>query len=73
MFLKQKQKMTETANHCHENEVRHAEMEYIIICDYAQNMPLPHYGDEQLGEIYFFSALKSICLELSTRAGIRTS
>jgi hypothetical protein len=29
----------------------------MLVCDYAQNMPLPHYGDEHPGEIYYFSAL----------------
>jgi hypothetical protein len=31
--------------------------EYVIICDYAQNLPLQHYGGDQPGEIYYFSAL----------------
>jgi hypothetical protein len=45
------------ANQCHNNEVLHKDRNYILVCDYAQNMPLPHYGDEKPIEIYHFSAL----------------
>jgi hypothetical protein len=38
-------------------EVPHHEREYVIVCDYAQNLPLPHCGGEQPGEIYYFSAV----------------
>jgi hypothetical protein len=42
---------------CRTSEVSHQDREYVIVCDYAQNLPLPHYGGEQPGEIYYFSAL----------------
>jgi hypothetical protein len=42
------QHATESAVHCHNEEVPHADREYVI-CDYAQNMPLPHYGGEHPG------------------------
>jgi hypothetical protein len=51
------QKQTEAAIQCRPSEVPHAEREYFIVCDYAQNLPLPHYGGENPGEIYYFSAL----------------
>jgi hypothetical protein len=38
------QHATESAVHCCCEEVPHADREYIIVCDYAQNMKLPHYG-----------------------------
>jgi hypothetical protein len=28
------------------------------VCEYAKNMPLPHYGGNQPVEIYYFSSLK---------------
>jgi hypothetical protein len=31
--------------------------EYVIVCYYAQNMPLPHYGGKKPGYIYYFSPL----------------
>ena len=30
---------------------------YCIVCDYAQNVELPHFGAEQPQDIYYFSAL----------------
>jgi hypothetical protein len=51
------QKATEAAVLCRSLEVVHKDREYVIVCDYAQNMPLPHYGGEQPGEIYYFSPL----------------
>jgi hypothetical protein len=50
-------KQIEAAIQCSSSEVPHAEREYVIVCGYAQNLPLPHYGGEQPGEIYYFSAL----------------
>jgi hypothetical protein len=47
------QHATESAVRCRNEEVPHADREYVIVCDYAQNMPLPHYGGEQPGEIYY--------------------
>jgi hypothetical protein len=37
--------------------VLHQDQEYVIVCDYTQTLPLPHYGGEQPGEIYYFSSL----------------
>jgi hypothetical protein len=52
------QAATERAKQCRNNEVPHKDREYVIVCDYAQNIPLSHYGGEKPGEIYYFSALK---------------
>jgi hypothetical protein len=30
---------------------------YCIVCDYAQNLELPHFGAEQPQDIYYFSAI----------------
>jgi hypothetical protein len=51
------QSATERAKQCRDNEVPHKNRDYVLVCDYAQNMLLPHYGGEQPGEIYYFSAL----------------
>jgi hypothetical protein len=51
------QKQTEAAIQCRSSEVPHAESEYIIVCDYAKNLPLPHYGGKQPGVIYYVSTL----------------
>jgi hypothetical protein len=48
---------TECAKQCHNNEVPHKGHDYVLVFDYAQNMPLPYYDGEQPGEIYDFSAL----------------
>jgi hypothetical protein len=48
---------TERAKQCRDTEVPHKELDYVLLCNYVQNMPLPHYGGEQPGEIYYFSAL----------------
>jgi hypothetical protein len=45
------QKATKAAIMCRSLEVVHKDREYVIVCDYAHNMPLPHYGGEQPGEI----------------------
>jgi hypothetical protein len=34
----------------------HLERHRAIICDFEQNLPLPHRGAEQPGEIYYLSA-----------------
>jgi hypothetical protein len=49
------QERTAIATQCHNEEVTHHKRDYVIVCDYAQNLPLPHYGGEQPGEIYYFS------------------
>jgi hypothetical protein len=36
---------------CHINHGR------VIVCDFAQNLPLPHFGGEQPGDIYYLSSL----------------
>jgi hypothetical protein len=51
------QMATASANKCRDNKVNHKNRDYLIVCDYAQNMPMPHSGGEQPGEIYCFSAL----------------
>jgi hypothetical protein len=48
---------TSAACKCRNDEVPHDQREYTIVCEYAQNLNMPHYGDEQPGEIYYFSAL----------------
>jgi hypothetical protein len=58
------QHATESAVHCRNEEVTHADREYFIVCYYVRNMPLPHYGGEQPGEIYYFSPLIIISLAL---------
>jgi hypothetical protein len=45
------QKQTEAAIQCRSSEVPHAERDYVIVRGYAQNLPLPHYGGNQQGEI----------------------
>jgi hypothetical protein len=34
---------------CHDDEVAHVQREYTIVCEYAQNLNMPHYGGEQPG------------------------
>jgi hypothetical protein len=51
------QHATESKVHCRCEEVPHKDREYVIVCDYVQNMPLPHYGGEQPWDIYYFSPL----------------
>jgi hypothetical protein len=50
-------KVTEAAILCRSLEVIHKDREYVLVCDYAQNMPLPYYGRGQPGGIYYFSPL----------------
>jgi hypothetical protein len=40
---------TECAKQCCNNEVPHKDCDYMIICDYVQNMPLSNDGGEQPG------------------------
>jgi hypothetical protein len=51
------QEATEADIMCLSFEVLHKDRECVIVCDYAHNMPLPHYGDEGPGDIYYFSPL----------------
>jgi hypothetical protein len=46
------QKATEATILCRPFGVVHKDRDYVIMCDYAQHMPLLHYGGEQLGDIY---------------------
>jgi hypothetical protein len=48
---------TECANQCNNNEVSNKDRDYVLVCGYAQNMPLPHYSGKQPREIYYFSPL----------------
>jgi hypothetical protein len=43
------QAATERAKQCRDKKVLHEDRDYLLVCDYAQNMPLPHYGGEQPG------------------------
>jgi len=36
-------------------DMRHEDRRYCIICDYAQNLGIPHFGKEQPGETCYFS------------------
>jgi hypothetical protein len=38
-----------------QNSVPHSQRSYAIVADYAQNLDLPHFGEEQPGETYYFS------------------
>jgi hypothetical protein len=38
-----------------DNAVPHRQRSYAIVVDYAQNLDLPHFGQEQPGETYYFS------------------
>lgn len=40
-----------------ERDVHHRDRTYTFICDYAQNMELPWFGENQPGETYYLSAL----------------
>jgi hypothetical protein len=51
------QEWTEIATQCFNKEVPHHDSEYVIVCNYAQNLPLPHYRGDQPGEIYYLSAV----------------
>jgi hypothetical protein len=46
------QERTAIATQYRNEEVSHHERECVIMWDYAQNLPLPHYGGEQPAEIY---------------------
>jgi hypothetical protein len=35
----------------------HIDRDRVIVFDLAQNLPLPHFGGEQPGEIYYLSSL----------------
>jgi hypothetical protein len=52
------QQATEATMACHYLEVPHKEHGYVIMPDYAHNVPLPHSVGEQLGKIYYFLPLK---------------
>jgi hypothetical protein len=39
------------------DQKRHPERDRMDVCEFAQNLPLPHYGGEQPGENYYLSAL----------------
>jgi hypothetical protein len=51
------QERTAISTQCRNEEVPHHEREYVIVCDYSQNLPLQHYRGEQPEEIYYFSAV----------------
>ena len=35
--------------------MRFEEQQQVIVIDYAQNMDIPHFGQEQAGATYYFS------------------
>lgn len=39
------------------NNIRHSERTYTLICDYSQNMALPHFGTSQPGDTYYLTPL----------------
>jgi hypothetical protein len=39
------------------DQKRHPELDRVVVFDFAQNIPLPHYGGKQPGEMYYLSAL----------------
>jgi hypothetical protein len=39
------------------NDVMHPNKRYCIVCDYAQNLGIPHFGKEQHGDMYYYSPL----------------
>ncbi len=44
-----------SAKNATKNNLPDAEMEYTIVCDYAQNMEMPYFGSAQPGETYYFT------------------
>jgi hypothetical protein len=51
------QKRAQEAKEDIENGVLHPEKRYCLVCDYAQNLGIPHFGKEQPGDTYYFSPL----------------
>jgi hypothetical protein len=39
----------------------HSERRHCFVMDYSQNLGLPHFGDEQPGETYYYSPLSIFC------------
>jgi hypothetical protein len=39
----------------------HSEQRHCFVMDYSQNLGLPHFGDEQPGETYYYSPLSVFC------------
>ena len=39
------------------NGVHHSQRHYVFVLDFSQNLELPHFGDEQPGETYYYSPL----------------
>jgi hypothetical protein len=51
------QKRAQEAKDDIENGVLHPEKRYCLLCDYAQNLGIPHFGKEQPGDTYYNSPL----------------
>jgi hypothetical protein len=51
------QKRAQKAKEDHDTNVCHANKRYCLVCDYAQNLGIPHFGSEQLGDTYYYSPL----------------
>lgn len=47
--------MAAKAKQDRENNVRHSKRQYTIVMDYAQNLDLPHFGNEQPSETYYYT------------------
>ena len=45
----------------HENKIHHKDKVQTIIMDYCQNLNLPHLGQDQPGDAYYFSPLSIYC------------
>jgi hypothetical protein len=41
-------------------DIPHNERTYTLICDYGQNMVLPHFGSSQPGDSYYLTPLRSL-------------
>jgi rubrerythrin len=51
------QKRAQEAKDDIENGALHQEKWYCLVCDYAQNVGIPHFGKYQPGDTYYYSPL----------------
>jgi hypothetical protein len=51
------EKHAQEAKYDIDNGALHPEKHYCIVCDYAQNLGIPHFGKEHHGETYYYSPL----------------
>ena len=52
----------------HENKIDHQDKVQTIIMDYCQNLNLPHLGEDQPGDAYYFSPLSIYCFGICNAA-----